>query len=182
MNKPLYIVNGENDRLYPAASLGSFIQILQDVGVPHTWTVIEEGEHNTSWLPDYQAVIEEFKADNPRDPLPANIQWVADRTDRYNRNHWIEINEMTEADRPSLLHVTRTGNQFEVDARGVNRFTLLLSPDAVDFDLPLRVVVNGESKFDGMVEQSEKTLLDYATQDLDRTMLFTAALNVSLVD
>jgi hypothetical protein len=33
-----------------------------------------------------------------------------------------------------------------------------------------------------MVEQSEKTLLDYATQDLDRTMLFTAALNVSLVD
>ncbi|HCL73055.1 MAG TPA: hypothetical protein DIC58_09480, partial [Gammaproteobacteria bacterium] len=182
MNKPLYIVNGENDRLYPAASLDSFIQILQDVGVSYTWTVIEEGEHNTSWLPDYQAVIEEFKADNPRDPLPANIQWVADRTDRYNRNHWIEINEMTEADRPSLLQVTRTGNQFEVDARGVDRFTLLLSPDAVDFDLPLRVVVNGESKFDGMVEQSEETLLDYATQDLDRTMLFTAKLNVSLVD
>ena len=182
MNKPLYIVNGENDRLYPAASLDSFIQILQDVGVSYTWTVIEEGEHNTSWLPDYQAVIEEFKADNPRDPLPANIQWVADRTDRYNRNHWIEINEMTEADRPSLLQVTRTGNQFEVDARGVDRFTLLLSPHAVDFDLPLRVVVNGESKFDGMVEQSEETLLDYATQDLDRTMLFTAKLNVSLVD
>jgi len=59
---------------------------------------------------------------------------------------------------------------------------LLLSPDAVDFDLPLRVVVNGESKFDGMVEQSEETLLDYATQDLDRTMLFTAKLNLSLVD
>jgi predicted esterase len=182
MNKPLYIVNGENDRLYPAESLRSFIQILQDVDVPHTWTVIEEGGHNTSWLPDYQAVIEQFKADNPRDPLPANIQWVADRTDRYNRNHWIEINEMTEADRPSLLQVTRTGNQFEVDARGVNRFTLLLSPNAVDFELPLRVVVNGESKFDGMVEQSEETLLDYATQDLDRTMLFTAKLNVSLVD
>jgi predicted esterase len=182
MNKPLYIVNGENDRLYPAESLRSFIQILQDVDVPHTWTVIEEGGHNTSWLPDYQAVIEQFKADNPRDPLPVNIQWVADRTDRYNRNHWIEINEMTEADRPSLLQVTRTGNQFEVDARGVNRFTLLLSPNAVDFELPLRVVVNGESKFDGMVEQSEETLLDYATQDLDRTMLFTAKLNVSLVD
>ncbi|MBU15655.1 MAG: hypothetical protein CMQ14_11325 [Gammaproteobacteria bacterium] len=182
MNKPLYIVNGENDRLYPAESLRSFIQILQDVDVPHTWTVIEEGGHNTSWLPDYQVVIEQFKADNPRDPLPANIQWVADRTDRYNRNHWIEINEMTEADRPSLLQVTRTGNQFEVDARGVNRFTLLLSPNAVDFELPLRVVVNGESKFDGMVEQSEETLLDYATQDLDRTMLFTAKLNVSLVD
>jgi len=182
MNKPLYIVNGENDRLYPAASLGSFIQILQDVGVPHRWTVIEEGGHNTSWLPDYQAAIEEFKAENPRDPLPADIQWVADRTDRYNRNHWIEINEMTEADRPSLLHVTRTGNQIEVDARGVNRFTLLLSPVAVDFGLPLQVVVNGESKFDGMVEQSEATLLKYAAQDLDRSMLFTAELNLSLVD
>ena len=32
MNKPLYIVNGENDRLYPAASLSSFIDILKDVG------------------------------------------------------------------------------------------------------------------------------------------------------
>ena len=70
MNKPLYIVNGENDRLYPAASLSSFIDILKDVGVPHTWTVIAEGGHNTEWLPDYQDEVEQFKSSNPRDPFP----------------------------------------------------------------------------------------------------------------
>ena len=182
MNKPLYIVNGENDRLYPSASLASFIDILQDVGVPYTWTVIEEGGHNTSWLPDYLSAIEEFKIENPRDPLPDDIQWVADRTDRYNRNHWIQIDELVESERPALLQVSRADNRFEVDARGVNRFTLLLSPDAVDFSQPIEVIVNGESKFNEVVEQSAETLLELAAQDLDRTMLFTAVLSLNTVD
>ena len=58
MNKPLYIVNGENDRLYPAASLSSFMDILKDVGVPHIWTVIVEGGHNTEWLAVYLDEVE----------------------------------------------------------------------------------------------------------------------------
>ena len=182
MNKPLYIVNGENDRLYPAASLSSFIDILKDVGVPHTWTVIAEGGHNTEWLPDYLDEVEQFKSSNPRDPFPSVIQWVADRTDRYNRNHWIQIDRINGDDRPALLQVDRSDNLISVEARGIEQFRLLLSPDFIDFARPVQVVVNGESQFYDTVEQSAESLLRLASRDLDRSMLITAELSISLTD
>ena len=161
MGKPLFIVNGENDRLYPAASLSSFIQILEDENVDHIWRVIEGGGHNTEWLPEELAAIEQFKANNARDPFPDSVQWVADRTDRYNRNHWIRVDETAEENTPSLLKVDRDGNRFVVDARGVNQFTLLLNPEEVDFGSPISVQANGELVFSGLVEQKKITLLQW---------------------
>lgn len=180
MGKPLFIVNGENDRLYPAASLQSFISILEDEGVNHIWRVIEEGGHNTEWLPDELEAIEQFKVDNPRDPFPDSLQWVVDRTDRYNRNHWIRIDATDAVDNPSLLKVDRDGNTIRVDARGVRQFTLLLNPEEVDFSRDLQVEVNGTIRFNGPVSQSKETLLNWAQQDLDRSMLITAELPITV--
>ncbi len=182
MSKPLFIVNGENDRLYPAASLGSFIQILEDENVDHIWRIIEEGGHNTDWLPDELEAIEQFKSDNPRDPFPESVQWVTDRVDRYNRNHWIRIDETAEDDTPSLLRVDRIGNRFAIDARGVTKFTLLLNPNEVDFGSPIQVTQNDKILFSGLVEQSKDTLLDWAQRDLDRTALVTAELRIAIED
>ncbi|MDP6653562.1 MAG: dienelactone hydrolase family protein, partial [Gammaproteobacteria bacterium] len=70
MAKPLYIVNGEVDRLYPAASLEPFIQVLREAEIQHIFKIIEDGGHNTRWLPDETPLIEQFKEANPRDPFP----------------------------------------------------------------------------------------------------------------
>ena len=67
--KPLYIVNGELDRLYPAASMQSFIAVLEEAGVEHVFRVIEGGGHDTRWLPEETPAMEQFKSDHPRDPL-----------------------------------------------------------------------------------------------------------------
>lgn len=176
-NKPLYIVNGENDRLYPAASLESFIGILEQSDVDHTWRVIEEGGHNTQWMPDEAEAIEKFKTDNPRDPFPEEIQWVTDRADRYNRNHWIVVDEISEADRPSLLRVEREGNNITVDSRGVSRFTLLLNPEEINFSNPVLVSVNGRIVHSDPVRESVETLVEWAARDKDRSMLVTAAIS-----
>ncbi len=176
-NKPLYIVNGENDRLYPAASLASFMEILKQAEVDYTWRVIEDGGHNTEWMPDEREAIEAFKAANPRDPFPDEIQWVADRTDRYNRNQWIVVEELAEEDLPSLLRVQRDGNSFSVDARGVSRFTLLLNPEEINFADPVLVSINGRIVHSDTVRESVETLLNWAARDRDRTMLFTAELS-----
>ena len=180
MNKPLYIVNGENDRLYPAASLSSFMDILKEVGVRYTWTVIAEGGHNTEWLPDYLSEVEQFKSSNPREPFPSRIQWVADRTDRYNRNHWIQIDAISGDGRPALLQADRASNLISVTARGIERFSLLLSPDFIDFTKPVQVIVNNAVQFNDAVEQSAESLLRFASRDLDRSMLITAELRISL--
>lgn len=178
--KPLYIVNGEVDRLYPASSLEPFIQVLREAEVPHVFKVIEEGGHNTQWLPDETPMIEQYKLDNPRDPLPDSIRWVADRTDRFNRNLWIRIDELSRE--PGLLEVTRDANRFVVTARGISQFTLLLNPEEVDFSQPILVNINGNTVLAQSVSENKETLLKWAREDLDRTMLFTAELTLQVPD
>jgi poly(3-hydroxybutyrate) depolymerase len=76
------------------------------------------------------------------------------------------------------VDVTRRGNTFDARTRGVARFTLLLSPDVVDFAAPVVVTVNGQKVHDAAVTRDVATLLTWAARDADRTMLYGAALPV----
>ncbi|MGD9905865.1 MAG: PDZ domain-containing protein [Vicinamibacterales bacterium] len=78
------------------------------------------------------------------------------------------------------VDVVRRGNTFEARTRGVARFTLLLSPDVVDFARPVVVTVNGRPVHDGLVARDVGTLLTWAARDDDRTMLYGAALAVAV--
>lgn len=178
MSRPLYIVNGEDDPLYPVSSIQPFINILQEANIDHVFRAIEGGGHNTNWLPDEQPMIEQFKLDNPRDPSPAELRWVADRSDRYNRNLWMRIEELSDEDQPGIMTVNREGNSFSVTVESVDAFTLLLNPEEVDFSEEVHVVVNGRPLFVGRVEQDMNTLLDWAVRDRDKSLLYTAALSL----
>jgi len=180
MSRPLYIVNGEDDPLYPVSSVAPFINILQEADIDHVFRAIEGGGHNTNWLPDEEPMIEQFKRDNPRDPSPSELRWVADRSDRYNRNLWMRIEELTEEGQPGIMSVTRQDNSFTVTAESVDAFTLLLSPKEVDFSEEVRVVVNGRPLFIGHVEQDMSTLLEWAVRDRDKSLLYTAALSLRI--
>ncbi len=74
--------------------------------------------------------------------------------------------------------VERTGNTFTVTAFGVSDFTLLLSPEEVDFAQPVQVLVNGTGVLARKIEPSEQTLLQGAARDRDRSMLFAAELPI----
>jgi membrane-associated protease RseP (regulator of RpoE activity) len=76
------------------------------------------------------------------------------------------------------VDVVRRGNTIEARTRGVARFTLLLSPDVVDFARPVVVTVNGRPVHDAVVRQDVATLLTWAARDDDRTMLYGAAVPV----
>jgi hypothetical protein len=105
---------------------------------------------------------------------------VTDRVDRYNRNHWLVVNQRSKQGSPAVVKVSRNGNQFDVMADGAGEFTLLLSPGEVDFDRPVKVVVNGESLFDETVEMSTSTLFKWSRGDLDRSMLFLAEVTIEV--
>ncbi|MGE0360301.1 MAG: PDZ domain-containing protein [Vicinamibacterales bacterium] len=78
------------------------------------------------------------------------------------------------------VDVVRRGNTFEARTRGVARFTLLLSPDVVDFSAPVVVTVNGRPVHEGVVARDLATLLTWAARDDDRTMLYGAALPIAV--
>lgn len=83
-------------------------------------------------------------------------------------------------DETGRVDVTRDGNEFRAVTRGVAAFTLLLSPDAVDFNKPVTVIADGKTVFQGRVQKSVASLMKWAARDNDRTMLYGAEVHVTL--
>jgi predicted esterase len=191
VNKPLYVVNGETDRLYPAARVRPYVEAFREHGA----TVVfrpQPGGHNTRWWNGESPRIEAFMDEHARDPLPERISWETEDPHRFGRFSWLVIDELDldgneragglfpHAKTSGRIVVDRRGNAIEVAADGVKRYTLLLAPDEIDFDEPLRVNTNGVVSYEGNVERSVETLLKWAARDNDRTMLFGAELTIEL--
>ena len=193
-NKPHFIVNGETDRLYPARIMAPFLEDFERLGVDFVFTA-KPGGHSTSWWPDEAENIAEFSRNNPRDPLPDRVVWATERTDRYNRAHWVVIEavghidgdedrsglaSMTSDGASALVDAVREGNTVTVRAYHTPSFRLLISPEEFDMTRPIRIMTNGEVSFEGLVEPDVATLRKWAAIDKDRTMLFAAEIPVVL--
>ncbi len=204
VNKPLFIVNGGRDPLYPLAAVTPHVEMLSSLGATVEFRPQPEAGHDTSWWSAERAHFERFVRAHPREPHPAFLSWESERTDRYNRAHWLVIDQLGRraTDDASLadanafgvqggeqrmfartwpsgrVDARRTGNAFDARTRGVAAFRLLLSPDVVDFSKPITVRVNGEVAFSGTVAEDLRTLLAWHARDADRTMLYAAELPI----
>ena len=78
------------------------------------------------------------------------------------------------------VDVERRGNAFHATTRGVSDFTLLVSPDVIDFAKPVQVTVNGAQVSSGLVRKDLPTLLKWASRDNDRTALYGAELHIAV--
>jgi predicted esterase len=186
---PLYIVNGENDPLYPVAQVEPHIAWLKRMGVNALFRPQAGAGHNTAWWPSERAPFERFVHDHPRAAHPAALSWETERVDRFNRHRWLIIDEIR-ADvltdvgffrhtrRSGRVDLRRNGNTFDAVTRDVGAFTLLLSPDAIDFSKPVIVTVNGRQAFSGHVKKDVATLLRWSARDNDRTALYAAELKI----
>lgn len=206
-NKPFFIVNGGRDPLYPTRTVEPFINHLRTIGTEVVYHPQPTAGHNTDWWPTEKDSFEQFVREHPRDPLPDRLSWETDRTDRYNRAHWLIIDEIGKVSGEPLLADTnviewvagsrkiagevfprttppgrvdlvRSGNTVEASTRGVRAFTLLLSSNEFDFRAPIKVITNGHVAFEGKLERGVPTLLKWAARDNDRTMLFGAELKM----
>jgi len=196
INAPLYVVNGELDHLYPVAQVEPHIAWLKRMGVPVLFRPQPGAQHNTAWWPTERAGFEQFVREHPRPAHPTALSWETERVDRFNRNRWLVIDELradharatTLTDQGFFQHtkrsgrvdVRRDGNRFDAVTRGVAAFTLLLSPDAIDFTRPVVMVVNGAPAFEGMVKKEAGVLMRWAARDHDRTTLYGAELRVTV--
>lgn len=195
VNTPLYIVNGEQDQLYPVYSVEPHIRWFESLGVSLVFRPQAGAGHNTSWWPTEREPYETFVRDHPRQPHPAKLSWETERTDRFNRVRWLVIDRIGNGTsdagledarffvhtRPSgRVDIERAGNTFAAVSRGVRSFTLLLSPDAIDFAQPVVVRVNGKELFRGVVKKDVAVLEKWAARDRDRTMLYGAELTLEI--
>ena len=209
-NKPLFAINGGRDPLYPIRVVQPYVDHLMHNGVQLAFYPQPDAAHNTSWWPEMKDTFEKFVSDHPRNPDPDTLVWeTADLS--HNRAHWLVIDKLAdkpEADvvddmnvlipeamsdfnrpqqlftrprRPGVVELQRTGNTIEAKTNGVSAFTLLLSPDKIDFNKPVKVVVNGYEIQNTRVERRLETLLKWAAKDNDRTMLYAAEVKIRFV-
>ena len=97
-NKPLFVVNGSRDPLYPAASVAPFMRLFQQAGVFLDFRPQPEAGHDVSWWDDEKPAMDAFMTERARRPLPARLSWETDRTDRHNRAHWLVITGLGEVE------------------------------------------------------------------------------------
>jgi hypothetical protein len=206
VNRALFIVNSERDPLYPVSLVAPYVDMLVRGAVTVTFHPQPLAGHDTSWWPTEQPAFEAFVAAHPREAHPPLVSWEAERTDRANRIHWLVIDELgtaaTDTPLPDLnrfadpngspqqmyerrgksgrVDVRRTGNTFEARSRGVRSFTILASPDAIDFAAPVLVTVNGREAYGGPVKQDLGVLMKWAARDNDRTMRYGAELKIKV--
>ncbi|MBU2984680.1 hypothetical protein KO528_04925 [Saccharophagus degradans] len=175
-NSALYIVNGEKDPIYPSKSLQPLVDYLEQVKVNYKFTSIEDGGHDVKWYKQLQPDIDAFKQANLRDPYPDKLRWITEGTNRYNQVYWLRIDKLANSKVPGWISAIRQGNSYNVATEGVDEFSLMLSPEEVDFSSPIQVVHNNKIIFNAIVEQDIEVLLRSAHK-LDRTQLYTAELN-----
>jgi dienelactone hydrolase len=192
----IYAVNGEHDHLYPVALVEPSITWLKKMGVNVVFRPQAGAQHNTAWWPTERAPFEEFVHKHPRVAHPDTLSWETERVDRFNRNRWLIINELrADASRETQLRdmgffqhtkrsgrvdIRRKGNTFAALARDVASFTLLLSPDAIDFSQPVIVSVNGKQVMSAKVQKDPVTLMRWAARDNDRTVLYGAEVKIQV--
>ena len=120
VSKPLYVVNGGRDRLYPAHVVQPYVGHLESLGARVVFRLYPESGHSTAWWPDERGAVEAFVREHPRDPLPDTISWETERTDRFNRAHWLVIDRLGASRGDSRLpdsNLFRRGREYDFGLR-----------------------------------------------------------------
>src|SRR5712664_3538270 len=94
MNKPLFIVNGGRDPMYPTSVVDPYIEHLKSNGVNLVYRPQPNAGHDTSWWPEIKDSFERFVADHPRVPLPDALSWESGPPNIPSRTHWMVIDRL----------------------------------------------------------------------------------------
>jgi membrane-associated protease RseP (regulator of RpoE activity) len=135
-------------------------------------------------IPSGVPVIDLLSTYDAQQPMAIGV-WRADKAvdlkGTYEPVARPRIVQLFEREKPSgRVDIVREGNTVRATTRGARAFTLLLSPDQVDFAKPVKVIANGRTVHEARVTASLATLTKWAAADNDRTMLFGAELHVTV--
>ena len=185
-NRPFYIVNGGRDPLYPVEHVATHVEAFKRWACrwcfdrrPTPGTIRAGGRTSAASSSSSSSRSRVW-------PIRRSVSWETERIDRFNRADWLLIDRLGSG--RAAMRVSRTVDIFEhqksVGSRrhrthaatrstrrvgACRQFTLLLSPDAIDFTQPVTVTVNGKQVFQGRHEKDLAVLLKWAARDADRT-------------
>src|SRR5262245_748115 len=93
-NKPLFIVNGGRDPMYPTSVVDPYVEQMKRGGVDLGDRQQPNAAHDTSWWPEIEDAFEQFVADRPRVALPDALTWESGPPNIPSRVHWLVIDRL----------------------------------------------------------------------------------------
>ena len=97
-NRPFFVINGGQDRLYPVDAVVPFLRLFVDAGVFIDFRPQPEAGHDMRWWGAESPNIDTFIDAYVRRPLPDRLVWETESTARFNRAHWLVITELGHVD------------------------------------------------------------------------------------
>jgi hypothetical protein len=94
-NKPLFVVNGGEDPLYPIVAVQPYLDHLRDGGVDMEYHPQPTAGHNTRWWPEVKGDFERFVGDHPRVPYPDQLTLESAGEEAANRAHWLIVDRVS---------------------------------------------------------------------------------------
>ena len=199
-NTPVYVIHGAKDQVMPVRLSQSIVRELETLGYPHVYRE-HQREHPIAGghyfpkeeLPD---LITWFNSQR-REPLPTRLTVVRDGS-HFQSFSWIRIDTTDPIaafsqdlvdkrdERISRREYAKVdasiveANRIEVTADRVQRYSLFLNDQLIDFSKPLTIVTNGRLSFSGVVSPSVETLLRQARLRQDPQQLFPVHLTIGV--
>jgi predicted esterase len=199
---PLYLIHGAHDQVIPVRFSQAVEAYLKKRGYRVVYREHDQmhpmaGGH---FFPrDELPALVDWLEKQVRTAAPREVTVVRDR-DHPGRAYWIRIDEIapeagslwaSETDPEEERRLAQglyarieakieSDNRIEVTAHNVRRYSVLLNPQLVDLDRPVRIVTNGELSFDGTVTPDVGVLLETARERPDPGSLVLAAVEVSV--
>jgi pimeloyl-ACP methyl ester carboxylesterase len=199
-NTPVYIIHGAKDQVMPVDLSRSIVRELDALGYPYVYQE-HQREHSRAGghyfpreeLPDLVAWFNRQR----REPLPTRLTVVRDAS-HFHAFGWIRLDAtdpiaafsedlVDKRDERIKRRVyakldasIADNNRIEVKAEHVQRYSLFLNEQLIDFSKPLTVMTNGRLSFEGTVTPSVETLLRQARLRHDPDRLFSVHLTIAV--
>jgi pimeloyl-ACP methyl ester carboxylesterase len=168
---------GENDSAYnrngEARTFGQLLDELQREedgdGYIHETHLVRGKGH---WMDGADKAAVPWMAQFRRNPLPEKVVWLQDDIP-HNSLYWLRV-PPSEAENGKLAIVERMDNTFTVITNHYNSLSIGLNDAMIDFNKPIRVIVDGEVVFNKKVRRNAAAICMSVEDRCDPGLIFSA--------
>lgn len=179
----VFVLHGEKDEVCAFAEARDTVAELKKLGAPATLVNVEDGEHVKNTFPRWASLWPDVAA-CVRKNDPKAIARIAHSATRPGVS-WLEIERAPQrafavGTPPIELRASRDGNAITIDAKGVERLRVLLSPRFVDLAQPVTITVNGKKVHDAVAPLDPKAAVRIAWRRGDGGAAYAASVVVDV--
>lgn len=184
-NLSIWVAHGDQDSTCKVEGPRSTTRALTELGARLLYKEVAGGRHDYS---TWQFLGEglQWLAERPRDPYPKKLVRNL-QTLRQPWCYWIRVDELKREgtgaanQKPTAkLSAEIVDQEVRITSEGVEKLTVCLSRELVDLAKPVKLVCNGATKFERVLERDFVRAVELALEKCDWRGLFDVAVELKL--